>query len=142
MSTTIQRKSIWHDPPTVRATYEEWLRFYTPYLKSQYRKGNLTDTQAIDRHSVMMLSQELMYRLSEAGTPVLDFLDWLQQRKREKDAADIAALRQLVKELRQGAVLAIEVEEWLQEREEAQAQMIKELETLTGQQELAQTEAI
>jgi hypothetical protein len=140
MSTTIQRKAIWYDPPTVRATYEEWLRFYPPYLKSQYRKGNLTDTQAIDRHSVMMLSQELMYRLSECGTPVLDFLDWLQQRKREKDAADIAALRQLVKELRQGAVLAIEVEEWLQEREEAQAQMIKELETLTGQRELAQTQ--
>lgn len=124
-NTTTNRVGAWYPAEDVRATFEELNRFYPGYLRSQYKHENITFEQAVNRRSILQLSQELVMQLSESGTVAQDFKEWLVWKRhiklKEVQAKEIAKAADLLMHiLGEDSVSAADVVEWLTERHNEQ----------------------
>lgn len=124
-NTKPNRVGTWYPAEDVRATFEELNRFYPGYLRSQYKHENITYDQAVNRRSIFQLSQELVMQLTESGTVAQDFKEWLVFKRhiklKEVQAKEIAKAADLLMHIMgEDSVNAVDVVEWLTERQKEQ----------------------
>jgi hypothetical protein len=124
-NTKPNRVGAWYPAEDVRATFEELNRFYPGYLRGQHKRGNMTYEQAVNRHSIFQLSQELVMQLAESGTVAQDFKEWLVWQRhiklKELQAKEIAKAADLLMHIMgEDSVSAADVLEWLTERHKEQ----------------------
>jgi hypothetical protein len=119
------RVGVWYPAEDVKACFQELNRFYPGYLRSQHKRGDLTYEQAVIRHSIFQLSQELVLQLSESGTVAEDFKEWLVWKRhiklKEVQAKEIAKAADLLMHIMgEDSVPAADVMEWLNARHDSQ----------------------